>query len=170
MIGFDLLCKGLIPGAGFRPVMEAVYLITTVLLDLLLMTLRTGPFRFPVTAVVLFSETPLSFRSAPAIEGTRLAFHAVMDFWHISAMIVAFDMLPGFAPFAEDRITIVILESADALDGIRLFFVRGDRVRNSAVYDGRVQRGGDRRGLRGWMRDGDWGGICHNPTEYPLLS
>lgn len=149
--------------------MKAVYLIT-MLLDLFFVTLRTGPFRFPVTAVVLFSEAPLPFRGAPAIEGTWLAFHAIMDFWHIPAMVVAFNMLPGFAPFAEDRITIVILESADALDGVRLFFFRGDRVRNSAVYDGRVQRDGDRRGLRGWMRDGDWGGICHNPTEYPLLS
>lgn len=91
-----------------------------------------------------------------------------MDLWYVPTMIVALNMLPRLAPFAEDRVPIVIFECTDAFDGIRFLFFRGSGVGNGAVDGRRIQRDGDRIRLRGWMRDDDRGGICHNLTGYLL--
>ena len=51
--------------------------------------------------------------------------------WHFCWVVVAFDVLPGFASFAKNGIAIVILEVANALDGIFLLFFDGCAVGES---------------------------------------
>lgn len=82
--------------------------------------------------------------------------------------VVADDVLPCFAALTEDRAPIVLVEKANAFDGVRLFFVGRGRVGDSTIGDGRTQRGGDRVRIRDGVRDGEGGGICHSPTDDPL--
>ena len=169
MIRLGLLGRGLIASARLALlVMEAVHLVRLVfaLPRLLPVALCTRSFGFLVTTLPPELHLP---QSRPlAIESARLAVDAVVDFRDGISLVVAFDMLPGLAPFAEHRIAIIIFERADAFDGIRLLLVRRDRVGYGAVKGRRVEGGGDRVRLRGWVRDGEGGGICHNPTRYPL--
>ena len=51
---------------------------------------------------------------------------ADMDIWHIHQPVVAIDVLPGLAPFTEDRVPIVVIVAADATDGVRLLLFWGD--------------------------------------------
>jgi hypothetical protein len=135
MSGFDLFGRGLVSSNRVRPVMESVHLITMVL-DPFLLTFRSGTFRFPVTAVADLPETSLPLGGTLSIEVSRLTVHTIVDFRHVATMIVALDMLPSLAPFAKDRVAIVIFKCADAFDGIRLLLVRGGRVGNGAVEGG----------------------------------
>lgn len=96
----------------------------------------------------MFPNSPLPFYGGESIDATWIAIFAEMDVGDIHTVIVAFDMLPGLALFAEDRVAIVIIVVADATDGVRLL-LRDDRVSTGAVEGGRGQRDGDRSWLRG---------------------
>lgn len=148
--------------------MEAIYVV--LVLRFLLVALGPRSLGFPVTTLALLSEAPLAFCGTFGVDRPWLTVHAVMDLRHVPTVIVALDVLPRLAPLTEDRITIIILEGTDALDSIRLILLRGHGVGDGTVRDGRVQRGGDRVRVRGGMRvcDNGRGGICHNPTAYPL--
>lgn len=82
--------------------------------------------------------------------------------------VVANDVLPCFAALTKDRAPIILIEKANAFDGVRLFFIGRDRVGDGTIGAGRTQRRGDRVRIRGGVRDGEGGGICHSPTDDPL--
>jgi hypothetical protein len=56
--------------------------------------------------------------------------------------VKAVDVLPCIACFAIDRVSVVVREVADTLDGVRLFFYRLNLV-GDIVLDGEGTRGRD---------------------------
>lgn len=104
------------------------------------MTLCCRSLRFPITALdiiicVEFSKPSLPFGRTFSVERPWLAICAVVNVWDLLTMVIAFDMLPCFTSLTENCIPIVILEVADALDGV--IFLWRKRVRESAV-EGRM--------------------------------
>ena len=124
----------------------------------------------PVTILTLFSypPLPLALCGTSVVQRPRLAVDAVVHIWYPLIRVVADDVLPRLASFAKHRAAIVFIERTDAFDGIRLFFIGRDRVGKSPVGGRRAQRSGDRIRIRGGVRDGKGGGICHSLTDYPL--
>jgi hypothetical protein len=105
--------------------------------------------------------------STTPVHVSRLAVHTIVDIRHILlTFIVTDDVLPGVTPFAKDCVTIIIFEAADAFDGIIFFGCGG--VRGPVCDFRRRASSADRRVIRGGVRDGEGGGICHNPTDDPL--
>ena len=102
------------------------------------------------------------------VEKARLAVNTVVDIRHPLVRVIADNVLPCLTPFTEDRASIIFIKGTDAFDGVRLFLVRRDRVRDCAISDWGARRSGDRIRIRGGVRDGEGGGICHSPTDYPL--
>jgi hypothetical protein len=125
-------------------------------------------FPIAVLALLLVSSLTLTLCGTATVENARLTVDTVVHVRYPLVRVIAADMLPRLAPFAEDRAPIIFIKGADAFDGVRLFLVGSDRVRNRAISDGRARRSGDRIGIRGGVRDGEGGGICHSTTDYPL--
>ena len=72
-----------------------------------------------VQPAILLAAASLALDGALGIDGARLAIGAVVDLGHLlGGGIVAVDVLPGIALLAQDRGPIVVLEAADALDGV----------------------------------------------------
>lgn len=124
----------------------------------------------PVSVLTLLPDPPLALTlsGASAIQLTGLTVDTVVDVRNSLVGVVADDVLPRLAPFAENRASIVFIELTDAFDGVRFFFVGRGRVRNSTIGDRGAERSGDRIGIRCGVRDGEGGGICHSLTDYPL--
>jgi hypothetical protein len=78
--------------------------------------------------------------------------------------IIALDMLPCFACLAEYRVSIIVSEVADTLDGVGLFVYSLLLSSNISIWDGarkrerRLTRKRDRRGQRRQL-------VCHNPDN-----
>ena len=124
---------------------------------------------FPVNALAFLFVTPLHlvFASTAVVEGPWLAVNTVVHFRYIHIGIVTGDVLPTVAPWAKDRMTIIFFEAANAFDGV--IFLLGCNGVGGAICDGRGgARSADRMGIRCGVRDGEGGGICHNPTDNPL--
>lgn len=120
-------------------------------LRLLLMALRRRPLGLLLATIFERPVLPLlalSLVCLPPVQRPRLAFGAeVIEVFARGLLnvsgIEAFDVLPGLAFFAVDRITVVIRVVADALDSVGLLVNRvgGDR-RTSSVIRGRGMRDG----------------------------
>ena len=140
------------------------------ILGLSLMTFGTRSFGFPVTVLAFFSDSPLplTFMSTTIVKGPWLAVDTVVHIRYSLVRVIAENVLPCLAPFAEDRIAIIFLERANAFDGVR-FFIGCAGVRGGTVDDGRgAAMGVDLVGIRCGVRDGEGGGICHSLTDDPL--
>lgn len=143
--------------------------IHVAILDLLPMRLGTRAlFPVAVLALLLVLSLALTFSGTATVEKARLAVNTVVDIRHPLVRVIADNVLPCLTPFTEDRASIIFIKGTDAFDGVRLFLVRRDRVRDCAISDWGARRSGDRIRIRGGVRDGEGGGICHSPTDYPL--
>lgn len=124
---------------------------------------------FPVTVLAFLSDPPqpLSFVGTTVVKGPWLAVDTVVHIWYFLVRVVAQNMLPCLAPFAENRITIIFIERANAFDGVR-FFIGCAGVGGGAVDGGGgPAMGVDRIGIRCGVRDGEGGGICHRRQITP---
>lgn len=110
----------------------------------------------------------LTLNGTSAIQLARLTIDAVVHIGDSLVGIVADNVLPRLAPFAENRAPIIFVERTDTFDGVRLFFTGRGRVGDGTIGDRGAKRSGDRIGIRGGVRDGEGGGICHTLTDYPL--
>jgi hypothetical protein len=107
------------------------------------------------------------FDGTTPVQGPWLAVNAIVHVRYILRGIVTGDVLPTVAPGAKDCVTIIFFEATNAFDGV-IFFIGCNRVR-SAICDSRgCARSADRWRIRCGVRDGEGGGICHNPTDDPL--
>jgi hypothetical protein len=127
MTSFGLLSRGLIASPGLAALMSKS--IHVAIADLFLLRF-CGRSLLPVTVVILLSDPPLALTlsSAPGIQRARLTVDAVVHIRHPLVRVIADDVLPRLTPFAENRVTIIIVKGADAFDGVRLFLVGRDRV------------------------------------------
>ena len=124
---------------------------------------------FPVAVLAFLSNPPLplSFVGTTVVKGPWLAVDTVVHIWYLLIRVVAENVLPCLTPFAEHRVAIIFIERANAFDGVR-FFIGCAGVRGGAVDSSRgPAMGVDRIGIRGGVRDGEGGGICHRRQITP---
>lgn len=148
--------------------------------DLLLVAFRRRLLDSSIAGIELFPPIPLSLDRTLRIEWPGLAVPAeVFNFPEDilvgdDAMlidVVAFGVLPGFAWVAEHRISIVIVEAADAFDGVvfYLFSRYSCGILTRCRLDGRGYRAGNRPRERRSVR-GERKGIGHTMAKnVPLL-
>ena len=142
--------------------------IQIAILILLLGSPRTWT-SFPIPVLALFSHPPLplALGGTSTVQQSWLAVDTIVHIRNPFIRVIADDVLPCIATLAEDRASIIFIEKTDAFDGVRLFFIGRDRVGNGAVGGGRTQRSGDQIRIRGGVRDGEGGGICHSRQITP---
>jgi hypothetical protein len=129
MVRLYFLRRRLVTRSRFAPLRRVtIRLVLTGLIfggrSLLFGGLGAGTFGSPVAAIALFPEAPLSFGRTLAIKMSRLAVCAVVNLGHRATVVIALNVLPGFTPFTEHGITVIIFKRADAFDGVRLVVFR----------------------------------------------
>lgn len=167
MGSLGLLRRGLLAHARLASLVTVPIYIAILALPPL--RLRTGSLS-PVPVLTLLFGPPetLALVRAPVIQRTGLTVDAVVHIGDPLVGVVADDVLPRLTAFAEDRAPIIFVKCTDAFDGVRFFFIGRSRVGDGTIGDRGAQRSGDRIRIRGGVRDGEGGGICHSLTDYPL--
>jgi len=83
-------------------------------------------FAFSLTDATQFAILSLLLSSTLRIDGSWETIGALVDLWDIvGGFVIADDVLPRVALFAQDRVPIVVGEATDTLDGRRLFLFDG---------------------------------------------
>jgi hypothetical protein len=83
----------------------------------------------------------LFFGGTLEIDGSGSAIGTLVHIWNmLGGLVVAYDVLPGVALLAEDGITVIVREAADALD-------RGGFLLECPIECGRAVRAGGWCGL-----------------------
>ena len=133
-------------GSRLLPFVPSVCLVSRCdVFKFLLVALGGRSLGFPVTAIILFSESPLSLCGASCVQYSGFAVGAIVDFWHLLPMVIALNVLPCLALLAENGISVVIRERADAFDCVGLVIFNWEGVRERSVQRRRGERsGGDR--------------------------
>ena len=105
--------------------MPAVHLLGCITLFVFLfLAFGVGSFDLPVTATVEgLSVSSLSFRRFLCVKIPGEAVCAKMLFWHLLAMVVALNVLPGIAFWTVDGIAIIIFIDAYTFDGVFLLIL-----------------------------------------------
>ena len=153
MAGFGLFVRGL-PSISIRVVsflaMPPIDLIGRRVFYFLFMTFGCRSLGLPVTAIVLFSSTLLSFGCSFWVGLLRVAICAKVDIWHRLAVerVVTLNVLPGITVLTVDCIAVIICICTDAFDGV-IFFIWEVCIREGTVGQRRSLRGS---GDRVWLR------------------
>lgn len=105
--------------------MPAIHLFgrRTALLVLLFLTFGARSLDLAVTAVQGFTMPSLSFGGFLRVKISGKTVCTEMLLWHLFAMVIALDVLPGIAFGTVDGVTIVICIDTDAFDGVFLLIL-----------------------------------------------